>query len=482
MVFSSSATSTTAAALSGASSTATTSTLLDPYLHRLPAIYTHPSLVHQHVTHLLSSHPHGSHLIPAMESLINNDGSSTPPVLLLRGTIPMQYKGVLYHLPIDLYLPPSYPCVCPTVYVRPVSSMCIKPNHKHVGLDGMVYLPYLAQWKAPTTTIISSTTKSSSLESSSNLKELVTWMSRLFGEEPPCFAKPRINSGGGSSSSGVGGGSGGGLWQQGNSTTATPPPSQPKTSSSQELLEREIIAEANRAAEAARRAEANEQHRRQLELERTERNNRLLREEQLLLHEAKLSSLKSKATEEIQASMKSLFADLGDEIRTELQYQKKLEHGQGQIEIVRNDYEKKCQKLKEGKRELNMAIDTLEGWLTAVEIISSSGQDPQQQQQPQVDATTTRADLMALPSDTPSAQMLSLSAESASIDDTIYFLDQALVRNTITLEIFMKEVRRLSRRQFMAKVGDRILGSHKAPSSRDSVCRLLLSFHFHFVY
>ena len=137
--YSTSSTSTAAAAGGG-----NASTLLDPYLHRLPAIYSHAPIVHQHVTHLLSSSPHGSNLLPTMESLINNDGTSTPPVLLLRGTIPMQYKGIMYHLPIDLYLPPSYPKIGPTVYVRPVASMCIKPNHKHVGLDGMVYLPYLA--------------------------------------------------------------------------------------------------------------------------------------------------------------------------------------------------------------------------------------------------------------------------------------------------------------------------------------------------
>jgi ESCRT-I complex subunit TSG101 len=53
--------------------------------------------------------------------------------------------------------------------------------------------------------------------------------------------------------------------------------------------------------------------------------------------------------------------------------------------------------------------------------------------------------------------MLELSAETAAIDDTIYFLDRALVRGNITLDVFLKEVRKLSKRQFMAKVSFRIV-------------------------
>ena len=387
--------------------------LLDPYLHRLPAIYTHPPLVHQHVTHLLSSTPHGSNLLPKMESLINNDGTSTPPVLLLRGTIPMQYKGITYHLPIDLYLPPNYPYVCPTVYVRPVSTMSIKPNHKHVGLDGMVYLPYLAQWKPPppsTTTIKSTLT-------GSNLKELVAWMSQLFGNEPPCFAKPPVASAAASAGAGAGASHGDDSWQPNIPQKLTPT----KLPSQEEAL-----------YDRARQ-----------------------REEQWLLEEAKLSSLKSKATEEIQSQMKSVFTQVGEEIRKELEYQKKLEYGKEQIELLQKEYEMRRRKLRGEKRELELENDVLAGWLAAVEKATSSRQE-QKELDTAADnnaaATTTKADLMALPTDTPSSQMLALSAESASIDDTIYFLDQALVRNTITLEIFLREVRRLSKRQFMAKV------------------------------
>jgi hypothetical protein len=67
-------------------------------------------------------------------------------------------------------------------------------------------------------------------------------------------------------------------------------------------------------------------------------------------------------------------------------------------------------------------------------------------------SSAMRADLVAVPADTRSAQMLALSAESAAIDDCVYFLDKALVHGSLTLEVFLKEVRRLSNRQFLAKV------------------------------
>jgi len=60
-------------------------------------------------------------------------------------------------------------------------------------------------------------------------------------------------------------------------------------------------------------------------------------------------------------------------------------------------------------------------------------------------------DLISLPIDTHSSQMLQLAAENAAIDDCIYVLDQSMGRGNMPLEVFLKEVRRLSKRQFMVK-------------------------------
>ena len=97
---------------------------------------------------------------------------------------------------------------------------------------------------------------------------------------------------------------------------------------------------------------------------------------------------------------------------------------------------------------MDKSIVELELWLKSVE----DERQRQLQQQQQNDNNNNKVDIMALPANTYSAQMLALTAESASIDDCIYFLDTALVRGRIPLDVYLKEVRRLGKRQFLAKV------------------------------
>ena len=153
------------------------SSAVSPLIHRLSGVYRDPQRVIRDAESLLSS-PLGNHLRPTTEPLLNNDGTSTPPVLVLSGTLPMTYRGVTYNIPIDIFLPPPYPLRPPTVFVRPVSSMAIRENHRHVGLDGQVYLPYLHEWRPNT----------------HELCELAVWMSSTFGSDPPCYAKPTKSS------------------------------------------------------------------------------------------------------------------------------------------------------------------------------------------------------------------------------------------------------------------------------------------------
>lgn len=429
---------------------------LGTFIHRLSGVYRDPQRVLRDAETLLSS-PLGSHLRPTTEPLMLNDGSSTPPVLLLRGTLPMTYRGVTYNLPIDMYLPPPYPLRPPTVFIRPVASMAIKENHRHVGLDGRVYLPYLHEWRPGT----------------HDLRELAVWMSSLFGSEPPCYAKPA----GAASSTATNGHANGhhhppppNYSQATTSTTNVSSSLHSRTGSHtsststnnsaaiaaaaaaeeerRQQLEREI-SEANRIAEIARQAEAEEQ--------RLEAEQKRLKAQ----HEQDLVRYKAMATTKIQYEIQSYYKKTKEELRLELKNQKQLEMGKKEIEQLLKEGKKRKEQLVKSNGELDEAIEGLEKWLEAVK--------KQQQQEEQSAAASdqannegeatnnndsiqqTKVDLIALPADTHSAQMLALSAENAAIDDCIYFLDQALVRGNISLEVFLKEVRKLSKRQFMAK-------------------------------
>lgn len=417
---------------------------LGSFIHRLSGVYRDPQRVLRDAEVLLSS-PLGTHLRPATEPLMLNDGSSTPPVLLLRGTLPMTYRGVTYNLPIDLYLPPPYPQRPPTVFIRPISTMAIKPNHRHVGLDGRIYLPYLHEWKAET----------------HELRELAVWMSSLFGSEPPCYSKP-AGSSGRNPTNGHSNGHPPPAYAQATtaqSTSSYNTAAQSHTSSHasfyaasssassyntatssatttadderRKAFEKEII-EANLAAEAARKAAAEE--------------TQLLSEQKRLKHEHEqtLIRMRSTATSKAQFQIQSLFAEMKDELRIELKQQKQLEFGKDEINKLLKAGEERKVELTKGNKEVEESIEGLETWLGAVKEEQSKAEE-------EADSSVNNADLIALPADTHSAQMLALSAENAAIDDCIYFLDRALVRGSIGLVVFLKEVRRLSKRQFLVK-------------------------------
>jgi ESCRT-I complex subunit TSG101 len=48
-------------------------------------------------------------------------------------------------------------------------------------------------------------------------------------------------------------------------------------------------------------------------------------------------------------------------------------------------------------------------------------------------------------------RILNAYAEEAAIEDAIYYLGEALRRGVVDLEVFLKNVRQLSRKQFMLR-------------------------------
>lgn len=115
-------------------------------------------------------------LKPVLDSYVFNDGSSRE-LMNLTGTIPVPYKGNIYNIPICLWLLDTYPYNPPICFVKPTSSMTIKTG-KHVDANGKIYLPYLHEWKHP----------------QSDLLGLIQVMIVVFGDEPPVFSRPTISA------------------------------------------------------------------------------------------------------------------------------------------------------------------------------------------------------------------------------------------------------------------------------------------------
>ena len=429
--------------------------------HHLVGVYRDPGRILRDVSSLQTSHL-GSQLHPVAEQLIQNDGQSCGLVLMLHGTLPMTYKGVTYHIPLDVYLPPQYPSRPPIIYVRPVASMTIKTNHKHVGSDGMVYMPYLHDWSAE----------------NCDLVELALFMSSIFGNEPPCYAKPKQKQQQTSTPPRVVSIHNStpppqyvaAVTSSNTHTSLPPPPPPPAMSNSSNFGYSSILSSltetvsSTAAAGIAKLKE--EKQRRDIEREVNEANiaaavaRAAAMEEQRTAEQQAMDRSRQElitiADTKIRNAMMTIFDATRKELYIELQNQKLLECGRIRIEeLVKNGEEyKSC--LIEENNKLDKSIVELELWLKAVE-------DERQRQLQQNDNNTTVdmnsskaaaavVDIMALPANTYSAQMLALTAESASIDDCIYFPDTALVRGRIPLDVYLKEVRRLGKRQFLAKV------------------------------
>jgi len=96
---------------------------------------------------------------------------------MLSGTVPINYRGAQYNIPVTLYLDPPYPSTPPRVFVTPTGDMGIKDKHPAVGDHGMIWLSYLDEWRPLD-------------RDNSNLVELVTIIIGEFSKRPPVYAKP----------------------------------------------------------------------------------------------------------------------------------------------------------------------------------------------------------------------------------------------------------------------------------------------------
>ncbi|CAJ1356127.1 unnamed protein product [Effrenium voratum] len=90
----------------------------------------------------------------------------------LYGVLPISYHGNTYNIPVTIYFDPPYPQQPPRCFVTPTSGMALKPNHSHVDAGGMIYLPYLSSWS----------------ERSSTLPEMVQHMTSSFSSSPPVYS------------------------------------------------------------------------------------------------------------------------------------------------------------------------------------------------------------------------------------------------------------------------------------------------------
>ncbi|PZC83067.1 tumor susceptibility gene 101 protein [Helicoverpa armigera] len=345
-----------------------------------------------------------------LEAFVFNNGARKD-LLNLEGTIPVNYKGAFYNIPVCIWLMDTHPQNAPLCFVKPTSDMSIKVS-KYVDSNGKVYLPFLHEWTG----------------NGSTLQKLIQCMVTAFGELPPVYSKPRndtrapypVNSfmpqptgypfpqGGppgfpappypttsnlpypsyGAPYPGAVGGTNGLSYPPVASTTPYPPAAGygPGTAdvAGGTITEEHIKASLLSAVEDKLRRRLKEQ------------------------------SLQSQA-----------------ELETLRRTQQELREGKSRLEDIlsrlqreRAELDKNVTILQEKEKELHTAIDRL-----------------QEQEGIDVDeAVVTTAPLYS--------QLLNAFAEEATLEDAIYYMGEALRKEVIDLDTFLKQVRTLARRQF----------------------------------
>lgn len=98
----------------------------------------------------------------------------------LHGVVTMQYRQSSYNIPMAIFVSSNYIQRAPILFVLETSSVAIKPQHPHVGPNGMVYLPYLHQWNEQ-----------------SNLVQCLGALLAVFEQKPFVYARPPPGGAGG---------------------------------------------------------------------------------------------------------------------------------------------------------------------------------------------------------------------------------------------------------------------------------------------
>ncbi|MGH0145465.1 UNVERIFIED_CONTAM: hypothetical protein FKN15_005417 [Acipenser sinensis] len=116
--------------------------VIESSLKKMLSKYKYRDLTVREITNVISQY---KDLKPVMDAYVFNDGS-TKDLMSLTGTVPVSYRGNTYNIPVCLWLLDVYPYNPPICFVKPTSAMMIKTG-KHVDANGKIYLPYLHEWK-----------------------------------------------------------------------------------------------------------------------------------------------------------------------------------------------------------------------------------------------------------------------------------------------------------------------------------------------
>uniref|UniRef100_A0A8C2BVD0 Tumor susceptibility 101b n=1 Tax=Cyprinus carpio TaxID=7962 RepID=A0A8C2BVD0_CYPCA len=360
-------------------------------------IYKYRDLTARDITNVTS---HYKDLKPVVDNYVFNDGS-TKELLSLTGTVPVNYRGNVYNIPICLWFLDTYPYNPPICFVKPTSAMMIKTG-KHVDANGKIYLPYLHEWKPP----------------QSELLGLIQVMVVVFGEEPPVFSRPTTQA------------------TYPAFPAAGPPNSEygincwvcvicikPCCVNANEILLPAVGSGYPTTSGSSLYTPVSS-----VTTVGPTRDGTIGED---TIRASLVSAVSDKLRRRMKEEMDRAQAELDALKRTEEDLKRghqKLEEMVTRLDLEMADVDKNTDLLKQKDDELTAALKKMEN--------QSENND---------------IDDVILPTAPLYKQILNLYAEENAIEDTIFYLGEALRRDVIDLDVFLKHVRLLSRKQFQLR-------------------------------
>lgn len=338
-----------------------------------------------------------------VEPFVFNSGTSME-LINLQGTIPVVYKGAIYNIPICIWLMDSHPDVPPICFVKPTPDMQIKVS-MYVDHSGKIYLPYLHDWN----------------RNSSDLLGLITVMICAFGELPPVFARPRTDNtpypAQPTAFMPMPGSSYPNFPQPITPYPATPYPATPYPSQMS-------------GPASVRSPPTPTQHFSYPMQQPTVATGNSGTITDVHIRDSLLSALEYKIKQRLHENFGQSKAELDILQHTATE----LTQGKAKLDVI-------IEKLKKEKSELERTINILKE--KDIELEKAIAEIGEQGEVDVDEAVTTTTPLYK--------QILNTYAEEAALEDTIYYIGEALRRGVIDLEVFLKQIRTLSRKQFMLR-------------------------------
>ncbi|XP_072161102.1 tumor susceptibility gene 101 protein isoform X2 [Bemisia tabaci] len=357
------------------------------------------------------------------------DNGMQKSLVSMIGTIPVYILDVCYHFPICIWLMDTHPKHAPIVYVKPTENMVIKPS-MYVDFNGKVYLPYLHEWNAATSDIVS----------------LIQVMCAAFGEVPPLYTKPKDKQN--SSPYPVQpkgympmpGGSGGAPMPPYPTTGAAPYPVQSESQQSsfyppyptQPMSGYNMPPYPPTSSYSATPYPVQQptpyppQPQPSYPATTQPSNTGTITEEHVR------ASLLTAVEDKLRRKLKDVVQQSQAELEILQQSQTELKQGEAKLNQI-------LAKLEKDKLELDRSMVMIkEKELELEKVISRLAEQD-----------SLDVDEAVIPTAPLYKQILNAFAEEASTEDAIYYMGEALRHGVIDLDVFLKQVRSLSRKQFM---------------------------------